>query len=226
MTSDSPHARSRARLSARVILAASACAVVLAAVLSFGLDSVIQSSKQTAATEADRAFANSTPFIWPGIDHPKTLPAEKAHVQDQDQVIGVEVDGKARAYLISAFSGIQHHVVNDVLGGQAVSVTHCDITHCTKVFSDPGSQEVLSIACGGRRGDSLLLLARGGFFVQDSGTSLVPGGPAFPFPELPFVVTTWGQWKQAHPNTDVYESAPPSSGNAAMPPAAAKNSRP
>src|SRR5438132_3563971 len=129
MTGTASNAASRPRLHARVILAASALAVILATALSFGLDFVIEPSKREE-TVADRsAFAGTTPFMWPGIDHPKILPAAEAHLQDQDQVIGVEVEGEARAYLVSAFSGLQGHVVNDVLAGQPVSVTHSDMSH-------------------------------------------------------------------------------------------------
>jgi hypothetical protein len=34
-----------------------------------------------------------------------------------------------------------------------------------------------------------------------------PAGPGFPYKDMPFTVTTWKQWKQAHPDTQA--SIPP-----------------
>lgn len=54
---------------------------------------------------------------------PLTVPAEKArHVQPDDEVFGVVVNGQARAYPITMIA--YHHVVNDVIRGIPVAITY------------------------------------------------------------------------------------------------------
>jgi hypothetical protein len=147
----------------------------------------------------------ASPFITPGIRNPHIDAADKAPLHDSDGVIGIVVDGKARAYLVSAFAGFQHHVVNDVLLGQPISVTHCDLRNCTRVFTGTKGDHPLELSCAGRsREGGLVLIAPGGMFDQETGDSVNPGAPALPYPQFAFVLTTWAEWKRAHPNTDVY----------------------
>ncbi|HMC90392.1 MAG TPA: DUF3179 domain-containing (seleno)protein [Gemmataceae bacterium] len=208
----------------RGILVQGALVLVVAAGLALGHVFLIEPylHGQRAALERSPTFADmGTPFIWPGIDRPKIVPAGQSQLRAEDQVIGVAVNGKARAYLVSAFGGPQRHVVNDVLAGQPVSVTHCDISQCTRVFT-ASSGEVLGISCGGWHQGGLLLFAHGAIFLQGSGGSLDPEHPAIPLAELPHLVTTWGQWKSLHPNTDIYEGEPPARAMPPIPPASVK----
>ena len=48
-------------------------------------------------------------------------------VLDEYYVVGVELDGESRAYPINMLSRPDHHVVNDVLGGQPIAVTWCGL---------------------------------------------------------------------------------------------------
>jgi hypothetical protein len=59
----------------------------------------------------------------PAIDNPNFLTVEEAdELYDPDElVIGVEFNGDARAYSIPYLSG--HEIVNDTVGGVALSVT-------------------------------------------------------------------------------------------------------
>jgi hypothetical protein len=59
----------------------------------------------------------------PAIDNPNFLSVEEAdRLYDPDElVIGVEFNGDARAYSIPFLSG--HEIVNDTVGGVALSVT-------------------------------------------------------------------------------------------------------
>jgi len=142
------------------------------------------------------SFDMATPFISPGIQDPRTYAAAQAHLHDEEEVIGICVGGRSRAYLVSAFSGPQHHVLNDLLLGQPVSVTHCDLKNCTRVFTSPQGHQPLDISCAGSLGGGLLLLAPGGVYLQDA--------PALPYQEFPFTVTSWADWKKTHADTDVY----------------------
>jgi hypothetical protein len=164
-----------------------------------------RAGSSNSASSSPGVAIMTSPFLWPGINNPHTYSADEAPVRDDDDVIGIDVGGKARAYLVSAFAGFQHHVVNDVLAGQPVSVTHCDLHNCTRVFTGSEQGKPLQLSCGGQSQEGgLVLMAPGDLFDQETGHSLIPDAPGLPYQRFPFVVTTWAEWKRAHPNSDVY----------------------
>lgn len=59
----------------------------------------------------------------PAIDNPIFLTTESANreYRDNELVIGVEIDGDARAYSVPYLS--RHEIVNDTVGGRPISVT-------------------------------------------------------------------------------------------------------
>jgi hypothetical protein len=59
----------------------------------------------------------------PSIDNPRFIDETEAERQygSSELVIGVEIDGDARAYSVPHLS--RHEIVNDVVGGQPVAVT-------------------------------------------------------------------------------------------------------
>jgi hypothetical protein len=65
------------------------------------------------------------------IEHDRFLPAtdpatlsagEAEFLQPEDEVFGVVVEGRARAYPVTMIS--YHHVVNDSIGGVPIAVTY------------------------------------------------------------------------------------------------------
>src|SRR5579875_3244686 len=67
-------------------------------------------------------------FWAEGIRTPPALPADRADLKPEDEVLGVEMGGHARAYRLKGMLGRSDHIVNDVLGGKPVSVTFCDLS--------------------------------------------------------------------------------------------------
>src|SRR5262249_40992062 len=117
------------------------------------------------------------------------------------------------AYVLGAFYSPERHVVNDLLGGKPITVTYCDVTDCLAVFIDPDSKGPLGIAVGGWLGKrergryigSLLLLVGSSRYRQDTGQPLANrDDESFPYIRKDFVRTTWNEWREAHPDTDVY----------------------
>jgi hypothetical protein len=145
----------------------------------------------------------STPFIWPGIRQPPTVAAQDAHLKDDDEVIGLEVEGKHRAYLVRAFARPTRHVVNDLIGQIPITVTHCDMNGCTTVFTGSEKGKALSISQTGIVKGKLLLQVDGAYVFQD-GKTVSGGGGNIPYQEHRFERTTWKAWKTAYPDTDVY----------------------
>jgi hypothetical protein len=139
----------------------------------------------------------------PGIPQPPALPASEATLNDGEQVIGVAAGGRSRAYSVPSLSrGPASHIINDVLGGVPVTVTHCDVTGCTRVFTADTHGEPLKLAQGGLQGGMVLKLA-GRSYRQDTGAPLDEfGGAGLPYRRLPAEETTWGEWRHSHPDTD------------------------
>jgi len=149
-----------------------------------------------------------TPFITPGIQHPPILSGSSAVLPDDAAVIGVVAEGKYRAYRVDAFNPIHAHVVNDVIGETPITVTHCNRTQCTRVFSGEKRGSPLAIDLGGYL-QKMFLKVDGQFYFQDTGAS-ISNDPAkvIPNPVHPFEITTWKRWKAAHPSTELYSGAP------------------
>jgi hypothetical protein len=146
------------------------------------------------------------PFDAPGIRQPAALPAAgAAELSDAEPVIGVSAGGRDRAYLVRALAiSAKFHIVNDVLGGVPVSVTYCDLYECPRLFTGGATGESLDLSQGGLRSGSMVLKTGGHPYRQDTGAPLEEEAPPFPYDPYPGDVTTWGAWRGAHPDTDVY----------------------
>ena len=52
---------------------------------------------------------------------PEIVPADQASIGDDDIVMGVVINGEARAYPVNYMNGPYNEVVNDELGGEAIA---------------------------------------------------------------------------------------------------------
>jgi hypothetical protein len=134
------------------------------------------------------------------------LAATEAPLRDGDLVLGVVVNGRARAYDINSLWLAQHEVLNDELGGEAIAATWCPIAHTGAVYSRLRGDEELELGAIG--------LDRGALVMYDSQTrswwSQVTGEAVRgelageQLQQLPSNIATWSQWRERHPDTDVY----------------------
>ncbi len=139
------------------------------------------------------------------IVQPPVLPANEVTLDDDTPVIGVLASGRARAYLVEAFEHVpDSHIVNDLLGEVPISVTHCDLSRCTRVFTDSTRGRPLQLSGGGRKSNRLVLKVGGRLYRQETSEPVDGEGPAFPYREHPAELVAWGAWRRAHPETDVY----------------------
>jgi hypothetical protein len=150
-------------------------------------------------------------FDIKGVSGPPAVPAATAEVADSDLVIGVTTKGQARAYTINALSDRRQHIVNDVVGSVPVSVAYCDMTQCVRAYTMAGESQPLDVEQRGYWDDKgMILKIKGVDYFHKTGEPMVPGPgvAAFPYQEYPCVRTTWKEWKQQHPGTDVYVGEP------------------
>ncbi len=145
-------------------------------------------------------------FEMPGLRSPAALPGVSSNVADGDEVIGVMVNGKARAYWLKALKYPPWHIVNDVVVGVPVTVTYCDHTNCTQVYTDRQSSAPLDINLGGLYGGEMVMKIGGVLYFHESGKPFKPGEdvPSLPYADHPWERTTWKEWRLRHPETDIF----------------------
>jgi hypothetical protein len=131
-----------------------------------------------------------------GVRTPAVHAANSVALSDRTSVIGVTVESGVRAYLVQALRLPATHVINDLIGNVAVTVTYCDRTDCARVMTELDRREPLDVAVAGFVRGKLLLDIEGRTYSQDDGD--------VPLPDLEFSRTTWGEWKAQHPDTEVY----------------------
>ena len=139
----------------------------------------------------------STPFISDGTQQPELHEADSAGLADDAQVVGVIVDGEARAYSVVAMSGMASHVVNDLFGDKPVSVTYCDRNDCTRVFTADTSGQAIPLKIGGFVDEEMQLIFENQMYDQSS--------EALPLNDFHFEPTTWGDWIRLHPSSKVFK---------------------
>lgn len=77
------------------------------------------------------------PDAIPSIDSPLFEDAQTAamHLQADERVIGIEINGQARAYPINILSS--HEIVNDEVDGQPIAITWCPLCYTALVYKRP-----------------------------------------------------------------------------------------
>jgi hypothetical protein len=148
---------------------------------------------------------------WPGIRQPATSSVQDSALAEDAEVIGITVEGRARAYSVAALSGgPAWHVVNDVVRGRPVSVTYCDLMGCTRVFTRDGGSKPLALDVGGwMNGKGMMLQIDGVNYALKDGANLSnPNDAPLPYKRMSHMLTTWGEWRRTHPDTDVYDKRP------------------
>lgn len=157
-----------------------------------------------ASFPEDELFAAATRGAIPELDRPELAGTSASFMHDTDRVMGIEIDGEARAYPFGILWW--HEVVNDTLGGQPILVSYCPLTGSGVVFdARVGGERREFIVSGLLFNTNLVMLDRQTESLwnqmllssqcgMDRGTILARHS---------VVETTWEDWKNRHPNTTV-----------------------
>ncbi len=141
----------------------------------------------------------------PSIEDPTFQPADAADWLDgDDRVIGVVIDGEARAYPLRILAA--HEIVNDQVAGRPVAVTYCPLCRSGLVFDRRVEGTTLSFGVSGKLLDANLVMydrETKTYWSQLNGTAIV--GPQVPrqLEILPNTLTTWSAWRASHPESVV-----------------------
>jgi hypothetical protein len=141
----------------------------------------------------------------PSIDDPSFIaPSEVSFLADGDPVFGVVRDGVAKAYPQKIL--VHHEIVNDDLAGDPVSVTYCPLTGTALGFDRGGTTFGVS---GRLVNDNLIMYDRATetWWPQILATAIPGPWNADPqtrsLREFRLIWTTWGRWRDQHPETRV-----------------------
>jgi hypothetical protein len=146
-----------------------------------------------------------TPYVSAGVRCPPVRAAAAVSLAAGQEVAGVVVGGKARAYVLEGMALPDRHLVNDLVNDVPVSVSYCDKVDCLRVFTDASRGRPLEVTQIGRWSDGLLLSYQGQTYAQATGKRAWGAeGPDLPLEALPFERATWKDWRERHPDTEVY----------------------
>ncbi|MCZ6636405.1 MAG: DUF3179 domain-containing protein [bacterium] len=137
-------------------------------------------------------------------DPPFLSSAQASYITDDDLVLGVVINGEAKAYPHRI--GWQNEIINDIVGGIPIVASFCPLTSTGMIFSGEGNDGA-RLTCGVSG-----LLFNNNLIMYDrrDGQTLYPqmifsgiDGPnsGSDLTLLPVVETTWRYWKQLYPNT-------------------------
>ena len=95
----------------------------------------------------------------PPIDEPVFRPvSEMADMDPRDPVIGVIINGQAKAYPLSVL--MWHEIANDTIGGLPVAVTYCPLCNTAIVFERRVGGEVTTFGVSGKLRNSDMVMYR------------------------------------------------------------------
>jgi hypothetical protein len=135
---------------------------------------------------------------------PFSAAAASRKLRPDELVLGVVVDGTARAYPLNMLTGPDREIINDVLHDVAIAVTWCHLCHHGAVFQRQVGDTTLVFSVSGRLwSDNLVMVDN----QSNSAWSEIYGramqGPleSTRLERLPSVITEWSDWKRMHPET-------------------------
>jgi hypothetical protein len=141
----------------------------------------------------------------PSLDYPDFVAAgEATFLKSKDRVLGLELNGVARAYPIRILN--YHEIVNDAFGGHAVVVTYCPLCNSGMAFNATVDHRRLDFGVSGLLYNSDVLLydrQSGSLWSQIKQTAVTGEMKGTRLEAFPMTHTTWRDWAARYPETQV-----------------------
>ena len=139
----------------------------------------------------------------PAISDPKLITPEQAdYISGDDRVVGIKIDGIARAYPISILNW--HEIVNDEIKGQNYAITYCPLCGTAVAFDASIDGKVTEFGVSGLLYNSdVLLYDRNteSLWSQITSSSISGKMVGKKLKRIPISHTTWRDWLQKNPET-------------------------
>ena len=123
---------------------------------------------------------------------------------EEEPVIGLEINGVARAYPLSIL--IWHEIVNDEIGGRPVTVTYCPLCNSAIVFDRRTGDKVLDFGTTGKlRNSDLVMYDRQteSWWQQFLGEAIVGEMTGARLKSIPARLEAFSLFKARHPEGEV-----------------------
>ena len=141
----------------------------------------------------------------PALDMPDVIMAAAAdYLDDTDRVLGINIGGRARAYPIRILN--HHEIVNDVIGGEVITVTWCPLCGSGIAFESEVEGRGLDFGVSGLLNNSDVLMydrQTPSLWSQIMKTAISGDLKGSKLTAISLVHTTWRDWRSRHPDTDV-----------------------
>ncbi len=151
----------------------------------------------------------------PSIDKPKFISADDAkYLKPTDRVLGVEINGKARAYPIRILNW--HEIVNDVHNSKPIAVTFCPLCGSGIVYDATFNGKAHKFGVSGLLYNSDVLLydreteTLWSQILSEGISGKLVGSK---LKIIPSSHTSWEDWKTKYPDTEVLSTDTGSSRN-------------
>ena len=149
----------------------------------------------------------------PSIQQPQMVTRDKAtELRDSHMVVGIMVDGVAKAYPRKMLA--HHEVVKDQIGKSKILLVDCVISGTVTAFSST-SEKLMDFFSSGfiYRSHKVLMDPSSSTLWSSVTGERIVGPKTQPLVRHPVVITTWGEWKQRHPNTWILNPKKPKLGS-------------
>ncbi|HED19112.1 MAG TPA: DUF3179 domain-containing protein [Gammaproteobacteria bacterium] len=141
----------------------------------------------------------------PALDHPRFVSAGKANfLSDSDRVLGIDRNGIRKAYAVKILN--YHEIVNDRFDRQAVVVSYCPLCGTGMAFLATADGSARSFGVSGLLYNSdVLLYDRETDSLWSQLMKQAIAGPlrGQHLQQIVMSHTSWGDWRNRHPDTVV-----------------------
>jgi hypothetical protein len=141
----------------------------------------------------------------PALHSPLFVSADAADfLEDDDRVLGISIGDTAKAYPVRILN--HHEIVNDWISQRRVIVTYCPLCGSGIAFSPAVDEMSLTFLVSGLLYNSDVLLydfETESLWSQISRTAINGPLKGAQLKQLPLRHTTWEDWRQRHPDTQV-----------------------
>lgn len=136
------------------------------------------------------------------------LPSARNQVAGDRLVVGVYLNGDARAYPLQYIG--YHHQVRDTVGGQPILVSYCTVCRTGRVFSPVVDGRVESFRLVGMDHFNAMLEDRttGSWWRQANGEAIAGSRKGATLAEIPRLQVTLDEWLALHPTSVVMQGDP------------------
>ena len=140
----------------------------------------------------------------PPIDAPRFWTIEEAEpvMNDIEPVVTFKINGEAKAYPLAILTW--HEVVNDVVGGEPVTVTFCPLCNSALAFKRTLEGRVFDFGVSGNlRNSDLIMWDRQTqtWWQQFTGEAIIGELAGHKLPFIPASIISWVDFKEANPDS-------------------------